>query len=66
MEGNFAVRRLVLVYAVLLGDAQDPFRNRSRLLHYSQHRDNRELFVRVDVTEQSPFLVTKMSPYYDR
>jgi hypothetical protein len=25
MEGNFAVRRLVLVYAVLLGDAQDPF-----------------------------------------
>jgi hypothetical protein len=23
-------------------------------------------FVRVDVTEQFPFLVTKMSPYYDR
>ena len=23
-------------------------------------------FVRVDVTEEFPFLVTKMSPYYDR
>ena len=23
-------------------------------------------FVRVDVTEQFPFLVTKLSPYYDR
>ncbi len=23
-------------------------------------------FVRVDVTEQYPFLVTKLSPYYDR
>ena len=23
-------------------------------------------FVRVDVTEEFPFLITKMSPYYDR
>jgi hypothetical protein len=23
-------------------------------------------FVRVDVTEQFPFLVTKLAPYYDR
>jgi len=23
-------------------------------------------FVRVDVTEEFPFLVTKLSPYYDR
>jgi PatG C-terminal len=23
-------------------------------------------FLRVDVTEQFPFLVTRMSPYYDR
>jgi len=23
-------------------------------------------FVRVDVTEEFPFLVTRMSPYYDR
>lgn len=27
---------------------------------------NEKLFVRVDVTEEFPFLVTKMSPYYDR
>jgi hypothetical protein len=25
-----------------------------------------KFFVRVDVTEEFPFLVTKMSPYYDR
>jgi hypothetical protein len=25
-----------------------------------------KLFTRVDVTEKFPFLVTKMSPYYDR
>jgi hypothetical protein len=25
-----------------------------------------KFFVRVDVTESFPFLVTKMSPYYDR
>lgn len=25
-----------------------------------------KLFTRVDVTEEFPFLVTKMSPYYDR
>ena len=25
-----------------------------------------KLFVRVDVTEEFPFLVAKMSPYYDR
>jgi hypothetical protein len=25
-----------------------------------------KFFVRVDATEQFPFLVTKMSPYYDR
>ncbi len=25
-----------------------------------------KFFVRVDVTEQFPFLVTKLSPYYDR
>ena len=25
-----------------------------------------KFFVRVDVTEEWPFLVTKMSPYYDR
>jgi hypothetical protein len=25
-----------------------------------------KLFVRVDVTEEFPFLVTKLSPYYDR
>jgi hypothetical protein len=27
---------------------------------------NEKFFVRVDVTEQFPFLVTKLSPYYDR
>jgi hypothetical protein len=27
---------------------------------------NEKLFVRVDVTEEFPFLVTKLSPYYDR
>jgi hypothetical protein len=26
----------------------------------------KKFFVRVDVTEEFPFLVTKMSPYYDR
>ena len=25
-----------------------------------------KFFTRVDVTEEFPFLVTKMSPYYDR
>nr|WP_211167669.1 hypothetical protein [Pseudanabaena yagii] len=25
-----------------------------------------EFFVRLDVTEEFPFLVTKLSPYYDR
>jgi hypothetical protein len=25
-----------------------------------------KFFVRVDVTEEFPFLVTKLSPYYDR
>jgi hypothetical protein len=25
-----------------------------------------KFFVRVDATEEFPFLVTKMSPYYDR
>lgn len=33
------------------------------------HREtdvNEKYFVRVDVTEEFPFLVTKMSPYYDR
>jgi len=25
-----------------------------------------KFFIRVDVTEEFPFLVTKMSPYYDR
>jgi hypothetical protein len=26
----------------------------------------KKFFVRVDVTEEFPFLVTKLSPYYDR
>jgi hypothetical protein len=25
-----------------------------------------KVFVRVDVTEEFPFLVTKLAPYYDR
>jgi PatG C-terminal len=30
------------------------------------NRNTDKFFVRVDVTEEFPFLVTKMSPYYDR
>lgn len=38
------------------------------LLSYSDRRTDvtEKFFVRVDVTEEFPFLVTKLSPYYDR
>ena len=35
----------------------------------TSHQPDREaekVLVRVDVTEEFPFLVTKLSPYYDR
>ena len=37
------------------------------LYEYNRNTDFAEKsFVRVDVTEEFPFLVTKLSPYYDR
>ena len=36
------------------------------LVHPSHHGLSEKSFVRVDVTEEFPFLVTKLSPYYDR
>jgi PatG C-terminal len=66
MERNFAVHRLVLAYAVLLGDAEDPFRNRVGFYITRNTEVTEKFCVRVDVTEESPFLVTKMPPYYDR
>jgi len=38
------------------------------LFAYSNRKTDftEKFFVRVDVTEEFPFLVTKMSPYYDR
>jgi len=33
---------------------------------HSQTEVTEKYFVRVDVTEEFPFLVTKLSPYYDR
>lgn len=36
-------------------------------IHPSRSRDlSAKFFVRVDVTDELPFLVTKLSPYYDR
>jgi hypothetical protein len=35
--------------------------------HTNRNTDvNEKFFVRVDVTDEFPFLVTKLSPYYDR
>jgi PatG C-terminal len=37
------------------------------MFSYTNHDTDvvKKLFVRVDVTEEFPFLVTKLSPYYD-
>jgi hypothetical protein len=39
-----------------------------RTIYYKLYRDSQtdKSFVRVDVTEEFPFLVTKLSPYIDR
>lgn len=48
------------------GDALDGRRKRD--LFYSNRQTDvvEKFFTRVDVTEEFPFLVTKMLPYYDR
>jgi hypothetical protein len=41
-------------------------RQRPRGVSTIEDKDFEKFFVRVNVTEEFPFLVTKMSPYYDR
>jgi hypothetical protein len=36
------------------------------VVYAAKHHVTEKMFMRVDVTEEFPFLVTKMSPYYDR
>ncbi|WP_157537724.1 cyanobactin maturation protease PatG family protein [Kitasatospora azatica] len=51
-----------------MGENQDTPATDGVLFSFTdRHTDVTEKhFVRVDVTEEFPFLVTKLSPYYDR
>ena len=53
--------------AVRSHHADNRQRRRDRRSHTNRNTDYTEKhFVRVDVTDEFPFLVTKLSPYYDR
>jgi hypothetical protein len=64
LAANSSMPGVQVVPSVLSGtrkilDVIFPFTNRSTDV-------TEKKFVRVDVTDEFPFLVTKMSPYYDR